>query len=356
MTEMRTLIAIFVMFPLLCLAAGAVSKNPVDFPLDVVVVETHWSQRGSTAMGYGHGNIKDSDGTQGFDFTYQCVPFNPTQEGSSYPGRWKKQNTRLLLLTAEVGDARREHECELKTTPVDVVYGIVNGRLVSYNQSQYAEVAADKKILWEAANPTDINMSDFPLTASITNSNWHTGKVGGVIGAGQVTVRDGDTSSRFDFNALCLAELDSNSSAEGYKAQWKAPAFNRGELFEFQTISIRDRQKAEDALPRAKSADSYEEFGKLAREVSEDAFSLKLGDHQMVERQKLSPATIDALVSMRPGQISDVVMVDGLSIIFRLNDHIPAQQPSLVVLLRDIRTLKYHQCELNTGFRETFSK
>jgi len=131
------------------------------------------------------------------------------------------------------------------------------------------------------------------------------------------------------------------------------------ESFSFQLISILpprnpnlDQQKeglrrANDAWKAAKATSSYQEFGLLAEKVSEDDFRVDMGDHKSVEKDKLPPQVVKALMRMKPGQVSDVIQVEQAYTIIRLNAHTPAKvQPFDEVkssLRTDLQKNKYEQ-------------
>jgi len=113
--------------------------------------------------------------------------------------------------------------------------------------------------------------------------------------------------------------------------------FRLPESFSFQSISIlpppnasatqlkEARQRAEDALRRAKATKSYEEFGLLAEKTSDDNFRVMMGDHKAADRTKLPPAVVAALLAMQSGQVSDLIEFDANAYtILRLNAHLPA--------------------------------
>jgi len=107
------------------------------------------------------------------------------------------------------------------------------------------------------------------------------------------------------------------------------------ESFAFQTISIlppqnatpdqlkEERRRAEDALRQAKETKSYEEFGMLAEKISDDDYRVVMGDHKTVDRAKLDPAVVHALLAMEAGQITDIIQIEKAYTIVRLNKHIP---------------------------------
>jgi len=138
--------------------------------------------------------------------------------------------------------------------------------------------------------------------------------------------------------SLLKTEIESKSaisSAELRAYYDENPArFQYPESFAIQTISILPppeptpaqlkemRRRAEDALRQAKAAKSYDEFGVLAEKISDDDYRVMMGDHHAVERAKLAPQVVQALLAMQPGQVSGLIPVDQALTIIRLNKHI----------------------------------
>ena len=127
------------------------------------------------------------------------------------------------------------------------------------------------------------------------------------------------------------------SLAEARAYYDKNPAqFQYPEAFAIQTISFippekataanvaEARQRAENALPQAKATTNYEQFGVLAEKISEDDYRVMMGDHKAVERSKLAPQVVEALLALKPGEITGIIQVDHIYTIIRLNQHIPA--------------------------------
>jgi len=116
--------------------------------------------------------------------------------------------------------------------------------------------------------------------------------------------------------------------------------FQMPESYAFQSISVLPPQnpneeqkkealkKANEALSQAKNTKSYEEFGLLAEKISEDDFRVNMGDHRAVEKDKLPPQVVKAFLSMKPGQMSDVIQIEQAYTIVRLNAHTPATKRS----------------------------
>ena len=129
-----------------------------------------------------------------------------------------------------------------------------------------------------------------------------------------------------------------------------AAKFMVPESFSFQLISIlpprnpsADQQKeglrrATDALKQAKATKSYQEFGLLAEKVSEDDFRVNMGDHKAVEKDKLPPQVVKALTAMKPGQVSDLILVEQAYTIIRLNAHTLAKRQPFDDVKAELRT------------------
>jgi parvulin-like peptidyl-prolyl isomerase len=150
-------------------------------------------------------------------------------------------------------------------------------------------------------------------------------------------------------SAVSLAELKA-----AYEKNSKI--YEYGESFAIQTISfmppekatpqqLQDvRKRAQDILPQAKATKNYDEFGLLAEKSSEDDYRVMMGDHKAVERGKLAPQVVDALLKMKPGDVTGVIQVDQVYCIVRLIRHIPAGKKSFpevkAELLKDLQQKK----------------
>jgi parvulin-like peptidyl-prolyl isomerase len=117
----------------------------------------------------------------------------------------------------------------------------------------------------------------------------------------------------------------------------KNPArFQIPESYTFQSISVlpppnptpdqknEGLKKANEVLRQAKSTKSYAEFGLLAERISEDDFRVNMGDHKAVGKDELPPQVVKAFLSMKPGQVSDLIQIEQAYTIVRLNAHTPA--------------------------------
>ncbi|MBV8207608.1 MAG: peptidyl-prolyl cis-trans isomerase [Acidobacteria bacterium] len=122
------------------------------------------------------------------------------------------------------------------------------------------------------------------------------------------------------------------SEAEAYY-QHNTERFRLPELFAVQTISVyvpknataqqarEARRRADDVLKQARSTHSYEEFGALAERASDDDYRVVMGDHRQVDPSKLPLQVVAALRRMQPGQISDLIQVEDVYTVVRLNQH-----------------------------------
>jgi parvulin-like peptidyl-prolyl isomerase len=168
-----------------------------------------------------------------------------------------------------------------------------------------------------------------------------------------------------------LLKIELNSKAVVSPAELKAyydanPArFLHPESFAIQTISFMPprkatpqqlqeaRKKAEAALPQAKATKSYEEFGLLAEKISEDDYRVMMGEHRPMDRANLAPQVVQALLAMQPGQVSDILQVDQIYTIVRLNKHIPAGKAKYAdvkgLLKKELQTKKTNQVRSALG-------
>jgi len=106
--------------------------------LGVQIMEVHWNTGSySGATGYGRGNVVESNVKQGFEFTFSCSrPFLPTEGSGLYPARWKKQDTRLVISTSEIGNPKKHSDCELRMTKQPFIYELRNTTLYTVPMKQ----------------------------------------------------------------------------------------------------------------------------------------------------------------------------------------------------------------------------
>jgi parvulin-like peptidyl-prolyl isomerase len=154
------------------------------------------------------------------------------------------------------------------------------------------------------------------------------------------------------------------STAEVQAYYEKNPArFQQAETFAFQTISILPPQKptpeqakeaqkkADEALRQAKATKSYQDFGLLAEKISEDDFRVNMGDHKAVQRDKLPPHVVKAMLAMQPGQTSGLIQIESAYTIVRLNAHNLGRKQRLEEVKGDLKTelqkMKYERLRSN---------
>jgi hypothetical protein len=141
-------------------------------------------------------------------------------------------------------------------------------------------------------------------------------------------------------DAMLKTEVDNKAtvSVTETKAYYdKNPArFQYPEAFAIQTISIlppdkptpdklREKHKrAEDAVKQDKATKNSEQFGLLAEKISDDDYRVMMGDHKAVDRSKLAPQVIQALLAMKSGDVSDIIQIDQAFTIVRLNQQVMA--------------------------------
>ncbi len=62
----------------------------------------------------------------------------------------------------------------------------------------------------------------------------------------------------------------------------------------------------------------------LAEKISEDSYRVMMGDHKAVDKANLPPPVLQALSTMQIGQVSDLIEIESLYTVVRLNAHNPA--------------------------------
>ncbi|HEV2349607.1 MAG TPA: peptidylprolyl isomerase [Terriglobia bacterium] len=162
---------------------------------------------------------------------------------------------------------------------------------------------------------------------------------------------------------LLQAEVTKKSDvslAEAKAFYLKNPAqFERPETYALQTITVlppnnptpaqlkQVRVRAENALPQAKAARNYEEFGVLAEKISEDDYRVMMGDHKAVDAAQLPPPILQAASRLQPGEISGLIQVEQAFTIIRVNAHSPAHMQKFSEvkdsLLRELQQKKVNR-------------
>jgi peptidyl-prolyl cis-trans isomerase SurA len=109
--------------------------------------------------------------------------------------------------------------------------------------------------------------------------------------------------------------------------------FQHPESYTFQTISVlppanatadqlkEGRKRAEQSLRQAKTTKSAEEFGLLAEKNSDDDYRVMMGQHKPLAIPDLAPPVLKVLMTMKPGDVSDLIQLDQAYTIVRLEQH-----------------------------------
>jgi peptidyl-prolyl cis-trans isomerase C len=139
------------------------------------------------------------------------------------------------------------------------------------------------------------------------------------------------------------------------------------ESFSVQTISIlppnnatadqakEARKKADDALRQAKLTKDYNDFGLLAEKISEDDYRVMMGDHKAVDRSKIPPQVVQALETMKPGEVSGLIVAENNTYtVVRLNEHVPAGTRTFEQVKDSVR--EYLKKQKTEELRSSFDK
>jgi parvulin-like peptidyl-prolyl isomerase len=119
------------------------------------------------------------------------------------------------------------------------------------------------------------------------------------------------------------------------------------------------RRRAEDILKKAKAARNAEEFGVLAEKNSDDNWRVMMGDHGLVEEDKIPPEVARISFGMKPGDVSDIIRAENSFCIVRLNANEPARNVTFENVQAQIRkTLQMQRVDalrgdLNRRLRKT---
>ncbi len=97
------------------------------------------------------------------------------------------------------------------------------------------------------------------------------------------------------------------------------------------------RKIAEQALVKAKAAKTYDAFGSLAEQLSQDDWRVMMGDHGWVHRGAVTPDLEQALFTMKKGETSAVVETSTGYLILRANDYQPKRQMPFAEMAKSIR-------------------
>jgi hypothetical protein len=135
--------------------------------------------------------------------------------------------------------------------------------------------------------------------------------------------------------------------------------FRVPESFIFQTITAMApdnatpdqikaaRARAEKNLPQAKASRTNDEFGLLAEKVSDDDYRVMEGQHKDTPVDQLPPPVVQVLQSMKVGGVSNIIQLDKVFTILRLNAHTPAGRQKFADVQAKL-TKDLQQQKLNT--------
>jgi peptidyl-prolyl cis-trans isomerase C len=150
-------------------------------------------------------------------------------------------------------------------------------------------------------------------------------------------IRRATLIAKFEDVEIAQKSKVSDAKLRDYYEQNKR-IFKRPESVWLQTISIMipadpsaeqkkmARKRIEELLPQAKAAKSFNEFGLLAERASEDDYRVDMGDHKWMHLVAMPEEIRKLVVTMKPGEVSDIVEVQGSLAIFRVNDRRPEKQ------------------------------
>jgi parvulin-like peptidyl-prolyl isomerase len=104
--------------------------------------------------------------------------------------------------------------------------------------------------------------------------------------------------------------------------------------------------RAEDILRKAKATQSREEFGVLAEKNSDDDWRVMMGDHGLIEAEKMPASVAQIAFRMRAGEISDVIRAENSYCILRVNaSEASRQRPFEEVQAQIRKTLQAQRVE-----------
>jgi parvulin-like peptidyl-prolyl isomerase len=107
------------------------------------------------------------------------------------------------------------------------------------------------------------------------------------------------------------------------------------------------RARVEKMLPQARATKTNIEFGLLAEKTSEDDYRVMEGQHKSTPIDQLPPQVVQTLKAMKIGDVSNVIQVENIYTILRLNAHTPQGEQKFedvrVKLTNDLQQSKTNQ-------------
>jgi peptidyl-prolyl cis-trans isomerase SurA len=97
------------------------------------------------------------------------------------------------------------------------------------------------------------------------------------------------------------------------------------------------RKRAEEILPKARAAQNFEEFGRLAEKYSEDDWRIMMGDHKWIHRGRMPSAVENVAFTMKAGQTSAIIETSEAFVIVRVNGRKSATQIPYAEVSKDLR-------------------
>ncbi|MDH4162083.1 MAG: peptidyl-prolyl cis-trans isomerase [Nitrospirota bacterium] len=98
--------------------------------------------------------------------------------------------------------------------------------------------------------------------------------------------------------------------------------FKETESVHVRIISTKSETKLNDILGKLKTG---EDFGSIASRMSDDGYRVKGGDIGFVKRGMIYPALEERAFSLKPGNRSDVLMVDGTFYLVKVEEYRPSR-------------------------------
>ena len=117
--------------------------------------------------------------------------------------------------------------------------------------------------------------------------------------------------------------------------------------------------RAEDLLGKAKATRNSDDFGVLAEKNSDDEWRVMMGDHGLIEEEKMPPQVAQIAFRMKAGEVSEIIRVENSFCIVRVNANEPARNLPFAEVQAQIRkTLQAQRVDqlrgaLNRRLRKT---
>ena len=160
--------ATLVVIALLCVPATVLAKrNLADYPMRVLIYQTHWNQDRLGFHAFGRANLFDEKGVpHGVEFTYDCMDHLMASDGNeAYPAKWKRQGQSVELIFGEIGAGPGSFQsCEMKIAEKSYVFFHDRGELGTESAAEFA--AKHQKQAPSAGPATD---ADVPMTGKASN-------------------------------------------------------------------------------------------------------------------------------------------------------------------------------------------